>query len=137
MKKILFSDIDGTIAKDNLPITYKDQEAVKKLRTQGHYFSFCTGRNIQETKLVTPYFEYDYLCLVTTLKPSTITLPSFGLTATTLPVFLPLDLSFGSLYRYSSLPVSRTTVSPVFTCTLLILTPPPYSTSGARLRIFM
>ena len=41
MKKILFSDIDGTIANDNLPITYKDQEAVKKLRTQGHYFSFC------------------------------------------------------------------------------------------------
>ena len=39
-EKILFSDIDGTIAKDNLPITYKDQEAVKKLRTQGHYFSF-------------------------------------------------------------------------------------------------
>ena len=37
MKKILFSDIDGTIANDNLPITYKDQEAVKKLRTQGHY----------------------------------------------------------------------------------------------------
>ena len=31
MKKILFSDIDGTIAKDNLPITYKDQEAVKNL----------------------------------------------------------------------------------------------------------
>ena len=31
MKKILFSDIDGTIAKDNLPITYKDQEAVKKI----------------------------------------------------------------------------------------------------------
>jgi len=28
MKKILFSDIDGTIANDNLPITYKDQEAV-------------------------------------------------------------------------------------------------------------
>ena len=63
MKKILFSDIDGTIANDNLPITYKDQEAVKKLRTQGHYFSFCTGRNIQETKLVTPHFEYDYLVL--------------------------------------------------------------------------
>lgn len=38
MKKILFSDIDGTIAKDNLPITYKDQEAVKKLRTQGLFF---------------------------------------------------------------------------------------------------
>ncbi|MBS7123861.1 MAG: HAD-IIB family hydrolase [Coprobacillus sp.] len=63
MKKILFSDIDGTIAKDNLPITYKDQDAVKKLRAQGHYFSFCTGRNIQETKLVTPHFEYDYLVL--------------------------------------------------------------------------
>lgn len=40
MKKILFSDIDGTIAKGNLPITYKDQEAVKKLRTQGHIFHF-------------------------------------------------------------------------------------------------
>ena len=61
--KCVFSDIDGTIANDNLPITYKDQEAVKKLRTQGHYFSFCTGRNIQETKLVTPHFEYDYLVL--------------------------------------------------------------------------
>ena len=36
--KAVFSDIDGTIAKDNLPITYKDQEAVKKLRTQGHLF---------------------------------------------------------------------------------------------------
>ena len=63
MKKILFSDIDGTIANDNLPITYKDQGAVKRLRAQGHYFSFCTGRNIQETKLVTPHFEYDYLVL--------------------------------------------------------------------------
>ena len=61
--KCVFSDIDGTIANDNLPITYKDQEAVKKLRTQGHYFSFCTGRNIQETKLITPHFEYDYLVL--------------------------------------------------------------------------
>lgn len=51
MKKILFSDIDGTIAKDNLSLTYKDQEAVKKLRTQGHYFSFCTGRNIKKQNL--------------------------------------------------------------------------------------
>ena len=48
MKKILFSDIDGTIAKGNLPITYKDQKKKKKLRTQGHYFSFCTSRAILE-----------------------------------------------------------------------------------------
>ena len=38
MKKILFSDIDGTIAKDNLPITYKDQEAVKIKNTRSLFF---------------------------------------------------------------------------------------------------
>ena len=63
MKKILFSDIDGTIVKDDQPISIKDQEAIKKLRNKGHYFSFCTGRNIQETQLITPYFEYDYMVL--------------------------------------------------------------------------
>lgn len=63
MKKILFSDIDGTLVKGNTPISSKDQEAIKKLRKKGHYFSFCTGRNSQETKQITPYFEYDYLVL--------------------------------------------------------------------------
>lgn len=63
MKKILFSDIDGTITNEHEPITPKDQEAIKRLRKQGHLFSFCTGRNIQETKLITPHFEYDYLVL--------------------------------------------------------------------------
>lgn len=63
MKKILFSDIDGTLVNGDRPISSKDQEAIKKLREKGHYFSFCTGRNIQETKIITPYFEYDYLVL--------------------------------------------------------------------------
>lgn len=63
MKKILFSDIDGTLVNGDQPISSKDQEAIKKLREKGHYFSFCTGRNIQETKIITPYFEYDYLVL--------------------------------------------------------------------------
>ena len=39
MKKILFSDIDGTLVNGDRPISSKDQEAIKKLREKGHYFS--------------------------------------------------------------------------------------------------
>lgn len=63
MKKILFSDLDGTLVHDNEPISSKDQEAIKELRKNGHYFSFCTGRNIQETSHITEHFEYDYMVL--------------------------------------------------------------------------
>ena len=35
MKKILFSDIDGTLVNGDRPISSKDQEAIKKLREKG------------------------------------------------------------------------------------------------------
>lgn len=63
MKKILFSDIDGTILNEFQPISKKDQEAIKRLRKAGHYFVFCTGRNYQETKVISHFFEYDYMVL--------------------------------------------------------------------------
>lgn len=63
MKKILFSDIDGTILDGHQAISAKDQEAISYLRKQGHYFAFCTGRNLQETKAIAHLFEYDYMVL--------------------------------------------------------------------------
>lgn len=63
MKKILFSDIDGTIIDENQPISKKDQEAIVRLRKTGHLFAFCTGRNYQETKGIAHLFEYDYMVL--------------------------------------------------------------------------
>lgn len=63
MKKILFSDIDGTILDEFKPISKKDQEAITRLRKEGHCFAFCTGRNYQETKVISHFFEYDYMVL--------------------------------------------------------------------------
>lgn len=63
MKKILFSDIDGTILENFNPISKRDQEAISRLRKEGHYFAFCTGRNYQETKVISHFFEYDYMVL--------------------------------------------------------------------------
>lgn len=63
MKKILFSDIDGTILEDNQAISIKDQQAIARLRKSGHYFAFCTGRNLQEAKAISHLFEYDYMVL--------------------------------------------------------------------------
>lgn len=63
MKKILFSDIDGTILEGHHAISSKDQEAIHRLRKKGHYFAFCTGRNLQEAKAIAHLFEYDYMVL--------------------------------------------------------------------------
>ncbi len=47
----------------NLHITYKDQHAVKKLRTQGHYFSHFVQEEIFKKQTCHTHFEYDYLVL--------------------------------------------------------------------------
>ena len=63
MKKILFSDIDGTIVDKDQPLCSKDQQAIRQLRQQGGLFAYCTGRNYQETKVIADLFEYDYMVL--------------------------------------------------------------------------
>lgn len=63
MKKILFSDIDGTIIENEQPICKKDQQAIARLHQRGHLFAYCTGRNYQETKVIAHLFEYDYMVL--------------------------------------------------------------------------
>ncbi|MGN1386024.1 MAG: HAD-IIB family hydrolase [Bacillus sp. (in: firmicutes)] len=65
MKKIIFSDMDGTIVDYNGVRHPKDKEMIQKLREAGHYFAFCTGRNEKEAQvLIDTYdFPYDFLVL--------------------------------------------------------------------------
>ncbi len=63
MKKILFCDMDGTIIENNLPIHHLDIEMIHELRKQGYYFAFCTGRNLEEAKIASHHFEYDFMVL--------------------------------------------------------------------------
>lgn len=63
MKKIIFSDIDGTLYNKGELRNPKDQEYIKLLHENGHYFSFCTGRNESEMNHISKDFDYDYAIL--------------------------------------------------------------------------
>ncbi|MBD3107234.1 HAD family phosphatase [Bacillus sp. AGMB 02131] len=65
MKKIIFSDMDGTIVDYKGVRHPRDKEMIQKLRENGHYFAFCTGRNEKEAQvLIDTYgFPYDFLVL--------------------------------------------------------------------------
>ena len=65
MKKILFSDVDGTIIDQNGLLHPQDKEAINQLRAQGHYMVLCTGRTKKEIQVLlnTYHFPYDYLIL--------------------------------------------------------------------------
>jgi Cof subfamily protein (haloacid dehalogenase superfamily) len=43
-KKILFTDLDGTLLKDNKSISAEDKKAIERMLAQGHYFAVTTGR---------------------------------------------------------------------------------------------
>lgn len=49
-KKILFSDLDGTLLNDFKEITDMDRMALGQLLEEGHYFAFCTGRPLASAK---------------------------------------------------------------------------------------
>ncbi|MEG0368206.1 MAG: HAD family hydrolase [Coprobacillus sp.] len=65
MKKILFSDMDGTIIDLNEIIHKQDGEMLTRLKEKEHYIAFNTGRNYQEARLCVDKhgFPYDYLIL--------------------------------------------------------------------------
>ncbi|MCR5406711.1 MAG: Cof-type HAD-IIB family hydrolase, partial [Lachnospiraceae bacterium] len=46
-KKILFTDLDGTLLDSNKNISPEDLEAIKELTASGHKFVISTGRPIQ------------------------------------------------------------------------------------------
>lgn len=66
MRKILFSDLDGTIiGKGNVPLDSRNITALQELRDAGHLVALCTGRNnidILPTLKKTP-IPFDYLVL--------------------------------------------------------------------------
>lgn len=65
MKKILFSDMDGTIIDLNEMKHVHDREMLQELKKQGHLIAFNTGRNYQEAHncINKHQFPYDYLIL--------------------------------------------------------------------------
>lgn len=65
MKKILFSDMDGTIIEKDEIIDIRDGKMLEELRLQGHLVAFNTGRNEEEAHfcLDKHLFPYDYLVL--------------------------------------------------------------------------
>lgn len=65
MKKILLSDMDGTIV-DGFHVRHvRDVEMLHELQKQGHFVAFDTGRNEQEAHFCIDkhHFPYDYLIL--------------------------------------------------------------------------
>lgn len=65
MKKILFSDMDGTIIDLDGLLYPPDKDMVEKLHQAGHLFAFNTGRNYEEALRSTNKLDlyYDYLVL--------------------------------------------------------------------------
>lgn len=65
MKKILFSDLDGTLFKEGKSISSKNLEALKQMRAKGHKVVLCTGRNHIDIQPVLKHIPipYDYMVL--------------------------------------------------------------------------
>lgn len=65
MMKMLISDIDGTLIKEDQNISQSNVDYMHELQRQGHKIALCTGRNRFEMQWVlgTVTFPYDYLIL--------------------------------------------------------------------------
>lgn len=66
MKKILFSDLDGTIISRDHALHKHNLEALKELQRQGHLVALCTGRNnidiLPTLKQIAIPYDYLVLC---------------------------------------------------------------------------
>lgn len=51
-KKILFSDLDGTLLTGDKKITKRNREAIQKMLKEGHYFVIATGRAVSSGRIV-------------------------------------------------------------------------------------
>lgn len=51
-KKILFSDLDGTLLTSDKKISKGNREAIQKMLKQGHYFVIATGRAVSSGRAV-------------------------------------------------------------------------------------
>ena len=51
-RKILFSDLDGTLLNKDKEITPRNREAIHKMLKQGHYFVIATGRAVESGRKV-------------------------------------------------------------------------------------
>ena len=47
-RKAIFLDVDGTLTLPNGQVSQKVEEAISKVRKNGHYVFLCTGRNKAE-----------------------------------------------------------------------------------------
>ncbi len=65
MKKILFSDMDGTVIHGSRLICPRDRDSMYHLQTEGHLIAFCTGRNEQDALAAIRQHNlpFDYLVL--------------------------------------------------------------------------
>lgn len=52
MSKILFSDLDGTLLKDDKSISETNRIAIQSMIENGHYFAICTGRPVASGRIV-------------------------------------------------------------------------------------
>ena len=55
-KKILFSDLDGTLLNDQKEIESGTKEAIDEMLKQGHLFAICTGRPLASARAVAQQF---------------------------------------------------------------------------------
>ena len=58
-KKILFSDLDGTLLNDSKEIIKADLDALKLWLSEGNYFAICTGRPLANVKEIAKRYGLD------------------------------------------------------------------------------
>ena len=51
-KKILFSDLDGTLLDDEKNVSSRDLDSINKIIAEGHRFVIATGRPLYSAKVV-------------------------------------------------------------------------------------
>lgn len=58
-RKILFSDLDGTLLNDKKEIEAGTKAALEEMLKQGHIFSICTGRPVKSAKMIAKRYHLD------------------------------------------------------------------------------
>lgn len=64
MKKVFFSDIDGTLLKTNTPLHQNAAAAIRNFMALGGAFSLCTGRAAQAAEPLAKALEINLPCIV-------------------------------------------------------------------------